>query len=327
MTASSPSVDRPAFRFRFHREYALLLLFLVVAVGLSLTVPFFLTPRNLLVMLRTQAPMGILAVGLTLVILTGGIDLSVGSIVALAAVSMGRAWQVTGSGPVAILTGLAVGAACGALNGLLVTRGRVPALIVTLATLSVFRGLAFALWDRNAVWKFPPEILLWSSGDVAGLPAPLWFVTLLFVGTGIYLARTRGGRAIYALGANGAAAQIAGVPVGKIKFRLYLVSGLLAGLVGVLYSAYNNSVKPDMGTGDELIAITMVVLGGTSVVGGEGSMAGTALGFLTLIFIQNGLLLGSSVFHVTPEIHGVVVAVLLIGALLLDAASRRKRLG
>jgi ribose/xylose/arabinose/galactoside ABC-type transport system permease subunit len=328
MTVPSSATPTPAAVKRraginVRREYGLLLLFIVVTLALSFGVEYFATPKNLLRVLRDQAPLGVLAVGMTLVILTGGIDLSVGSITALSAVAMGLAWKSTGSPLAALLAAFAVGAACGAINGLLIAAGRVPALIVTLATLSVFRGLAYALGGSTTVGSFSPPILSWSRDDVLGLPVPLWIAAVLFLGTGIYLARTDGGRAIYAVGANAAAARLSGVPVNPLKFRLYVASGLLAGLAAVFYAARNNSVKADIGVEYELLAITMVVLGGTSVSGGEGSMAGTALGFLTLVFIQNGITLKD----LPPELHGLGVAFLLIGALLLDAGFRRRARG
>jgi ribose/xylose/arabinose/galactoside ABC-type transport system permease subunit len=312
-----PMSSKP--RFRMRREYGLLLLFIGVMLLLSTSVEFFFTQRNLLLVLRDQAHLGVLAVGMTYVILTGGIDLSVGSMTALSAVAMGLVWQKTGSGPAALAAALAVGALCGACNGLLVSRGRVPALIVTLATLSVFRGLAFAIGGSESIGGFPPGVLAWSRADFLGLPVPLWLIAGLLLGGAIYLGRTDGGRAIYAVGSNAAAAALSGVPVSLLKLRVYLCSGLLAGLAAILYAARNDSVKADVGMEYELLAITMVVLGGTSVSGGEGSMAGTALAFLTLIFIQRGITL----MQWPGEYHGVVVAALLISALLLDASFRR----
>lgn len=316
--AAAPAPASP--RFRLRREHGLLLLFVLVMLALSFGVEYFFTPKNLLRVLRDQAPMGVLATGMTLVILTGGIDLSVGSITALAAVALGAAWKLTGSGPLALAAALGVGAGCGAVNGLLVSAGRVPALIVTLATLSVYRGLAFALGGSLTVGRFPPMVLAWSRHDLVGLPVPLWILAGLFAGVGVYLARTGGGRAIYAVGENAAAARLSGVPVDLLKLRIYTFSGLLAGVAAILYAARNDSVRADIGSEYELLAITMVVLGGTSVSGGEGSMAGTALGFLTLVFIQNGMALK----QMPAEYHGVVVAGLLIGALLLDAGFRRR---
>lgn len=354
MSAAVPSaLDAPP-RFRLRREHGLLLLFVLVTCTLSLGVDYFSTPANLLRALKDQSHLGLLAIGMTLVILTGGIDLSVGSIVALSAVSLGLAWKLTGSAPLALLAAVGVGAACGACNGLLVSAGKVPPLIVTLATLSVFRGLAFAVGGSNSVGGFPPLILGWSrssflwppipylariqgtlhtGAEVLGIPTPLWLLGILFLGVGLYLSRTCGGRALYATGANAAAARLSGVPVKWVQFRVYLASGLLAGLAAILYAARNDTLRADIGSGYELRAITMVVFGGCSVVGGEGNLTGTLLGFLTLVFIDNGMNLlrevsiGSFHLAVGSEFQGLVVAALLLGALLMDAGFRRRALG
>jgi rhamnose transport system permease protein len=311
-------------RFRLHKEYGLVLFCVLVFTLLAVTVEYFATPGNILLVLRRQAALAVLSTGMTLVILTGGIDLSVGSIAALSAMAMGHAWARTQSPLAAGLAALGTGALCGACNGALVSLGRVPPLIVTLATLSVFRGLAYAFWDRDARWRFGEQLLAISRNDMIGLPVPFWIAAGLLMGTGVYLAATPGGRAIYAIGANAAAAQLSGIPVRAIKFRLYTLNGLLAGLVALMYGARDNSVKPDLGTGDELAAITVVVLGGISVIGGEGSMAGTALAFLILVFIKNGLDLGRGKFNLPREIDETIIAILLVAALLVDAALRHR---
>jgi len=309
-------------RLKLRREYGLLLLWLLVVADIARGLPPDAFAQNFWRVMRDQAHLGVLSVGMTMVILTGGIDLSVGSIVALSGVSMGLAWKATGNPAAALAAALAVGAAAGTVNGLLVSRGRVPPLIVTLATLSVFRGLAYALGGSTSTGRFGPEVLSWSRNDLLGLPAPFVLTLVLMLGAGIYLARTRGGRAIYAVGANAPAARLAGVPVDLLKLRVYLVSGLLAGLAAVLYAAKNDSVRADIGAEYELLAITIVVLGGTSVSGGEGSLPGTALGYLTLVFLQNDMALR----RLPGEYHGLATAVLLIGALLLDAGFRRRLL-
>lgn len=320
MSAAAPSLSKPRFRFQLRREYGLLVLWLLIMADISRSLPSDVLAENFWRVMRDQAHLGVLAVGMTLVILTGGIDLSVGSIVALAGVSLGVCWKLTGSPYMALGAALGVGAFCGAMNGVLVAKGRVPPLIVTLATLSVFRGAAYAVGGSTTTGKFSPLILSWSRNDFLGLPAPFVLTLALFIAVGIYLARTDGGRAVYAVGANAAAARLSGVPVQAVKFRLYLISGLLAALAAVLYAAKNDSVRADIGAEYELMAITIVVLGGTSVSGGEGSMAGTALGFLTLVFLQNDMALR----RLPGEYHGLAVAVLLIGALLLDAGFRKR---
>jgi rhamnose transport system permease protein len=287
---------------------------------LSTTVEYFLTPENLLLVLRDQAPVGLLAMGMTLIILTGGIDLSVGSTTALAAMGLGLAWEGTRSAWAAAGAALAVGGCCGALNGWIVSTGRVPPLIVTLATLSVFRGGAFLVGKSSGMGQFSPALLNLSRGDLVGVPIPFCLLVAATAVIGVYLARTDGGRAIYAVGSNREAARLSGVPVGAILFRLYLLNGLFAGLAAILYAARNDRVKPDMGSEYELLAITMTVLGGTSVSGGTGGVVGTALGFSTLVFLQRGITLRG----LPAELHGLVVAALLIGALFLDTRLQRR---
>ncbi len=311
---------------RLRREHGLLLLFIVVTVGLSLGVPNFATSENLFKLIRSQAHLAVLAAGMTLVILIGGIDLSVGSIVALAGVMMGLVWKATGNGPLTVCTALGVGAACGMGNGALVSMGRMPPLIVTLATLSVYRGLAFAFGRSDTFKQFPEMILSLNRTNLLGLPTPAWIIAAIFAGLALYLTRTRGGRAVYAVGLNAAASRLSGVPVHALRLRVYATSGLLAGLAALLYAAGSDSTRADIGSEYELQAITIVVLGGTSVAGGEGSIAGTVLGFLTLVFIQKGMQLSRlpSGAPFPSELHSVVVAVLLIGALLLDGYVRRR---
>ena len=306
------------------RELGLLILFVGVTAFLWSRAPGFGTTENLRNVVRDQGYLAILATAMTLVILTGGIDLSAGSSVALSAVALGLAWRQTGSWPAAILAGLAAGTVCGAVNGALVAFGRMPPLIVTLATLSVYRGLAFAFGGSDTIKGFPQEILSWSRYDLLGLPAPLWLTAGLFLGAGTYLSRTAGGRAIYAVGANAAASRLSGIAVQRLRLKLYTFSGLMAGLAAILYAARNDSVRADIGVEYELNAITVVVLGGTSVAGGVGTMLGTALGYFLLIFLQNGLNLMGPSLGLPREFHGVVVAVLLIGALLMDAGFARK---
>ncbi|MBM3458777.1 MAG: ABC transporter permease [Armatimonadetes bacterium] len=306
-------MKQPGFRLR--REHGLLVLLLGTMLLLSTTVEYFLTPQNLLLVLRDQAHLGILAAGMTLVILTGGIDLSVGSATALAGMALGLAWQGTHSLVAALLAALGVGLGAGAVNGALVTGGRIPPLIVTLATLSMYRGAAYALGGSAGIGGFPAGLLAWSRADWLGFPAPAWLALTIWVTVGLFLARTPGGRALYALGAAPAAARLSGLPVSRLLVGVYALNGLLAGAAAIIYAARNNSVKPDIGLDYELLVITMVVLGGVRVTGGEGTVAGTVLGFLTLTAIQRGITLRG----LPAELHGLVVAGLLVGALWLDS--------
>jgi ribose/xylose/arabinose/galactoside ABC-type transport system permease subunit len=295
----------------------LLTLCLGVLIYFATSTTGFASWANLQTLLRDQPMMAILGLGMTVVILVRGIDLSIGSIEALSAVTMGVVWSHTHSGPAALAAALVTGAACGAINGVLIARWGMPPLIVTLATLSVFRGLAYAVGGSEPVENFPIAVMSLSY-DFLGLPVPFWIALAILIGGVIYLGFTQGGRRIYALGLNPDAARLSGVQVQRMLLGVYLVNGLLCGLVAILYAARNNSVQANAGLGHELLAITYVVLGGTSVAGGSGTVTGTALAFLILVGLTDGLTLRG----VPQAVQNVVVAGVLVAVLLLDAFRR-----
>jgi len=307
---------------RATREILLALLLAVTVATLSLRVEGFRSALNVTQLISDRLHIGMLAVGMTFVILTAGIDLSVGAIVALSGMAFAFAWQRFHCGiGVAALVGLATGAAAGAVNGALIAIARIPALIVTLATLSVYRGIAEGVGGSTSIHGFPESFQRFGE-KLLGLPLPAWALLALFVGGGVYLARTKGGRAIYAIGANEGAARLSGIPVRAIRWRLYTFSGLLAGLAALTYAAINNTFKADVGRGYELDAITIVVLGGTSVAGGEGTMSGTALALALLAAGLNGM----DLWGVSRERQAVLVALVLVLSLWIDGRLRRARM-
>jgi len=303
------------------REAALLVLIGAALVGLSPLSPQFLVPANLLEMSRNGVEVGLLALGMTLVILTGGIDLSVGSIMGLAAVTLGMSWRYGGL-PIEAAAGvaLAVGLGAGLLNGLLMVLlrergGAAPALIVTLATLAVYRGLAYGVSRSRDVHGFPDSFAMLGQGSVLGiLPAPTLLWLLLAALLALVLERTSLGRGVRALGANEAAARLSGLPVDGIRFFVYGLSGLLAGLAAVVYVSRVSTAKADTGLGYELAAITVVVLGGTRLTGGQGSLLGTALGLALIHIVQYGLTLAG----LKSDRQAVILSALLIAAVWLD---------
>lgn len=309
-------------RLRSTRELLLAIIVVAVVATLGLTTPGFLSARNLTLLANDRVHIGILAVGMTLVILTAGIDLSVGSTVALSGMAFGLAWQRThGNLAGALAAGLLVGLLAGAINGALVAGARVPALIVTLATLSVYRGLAQGVAGGASVSGFAPGFVELAQRRFLALPLPAWGLLVLFLVTGVFLARAEGGRQLYALGANSGAARLAGVPVARISFLVYLFSGLMAALAALTYAALNDTIKADVGKGYELDAITIAVLGGTGVAGGEGSMVGTALALVLVSVGLNGMDL-----HAIPrERQSMVVAGVLVLSLWIDSRLRRFR--
>jgi rhamnose transport system permease protein len=307
------------------REGALVLLLGVAVLVLAPLSPQFLVPANMLEMSRHAIEVGLLALGMTLVILTGGIDLSVGSTMGLAAVTLGMLWREGGL-PIGLAASaaMAVGLVAGVLNGVLLIllreRGRgesaaAPALIVTLSTMAVYRGLAYGISGSEDVHGFPDTFAMLGQGSVLGwVPAPsvLWLVLACVLA--LFLGRTSGGRALRAMGANEAAARLAGVPVNRMRILVYGLSGLLAGLAAVIYVSRVATAKADAGLGYELAAITVVVLGGTRLTGGEGGLLGTALGLALTQVVQYGLTLAG----LKSDRQVVVLGCLLIGAVWLD---------
>jgi rhamnose transport system permease protein len=273
----------------------------------------FLTAGNAAEVARTCVETGLLSLALTAVILTGGIDLSVGSLLGLAAVSMGAAWRDLGL-PIAAAVFVAplVGALGGALNAVLVARLGIPPLIVTLGTYSLFRGLAegYTAGVRNYT-DFPAGFLFLGQGRLTGLPAqlPLLLVAGLFFW--LLLHRSPVGRGLRAIGFSPEGALHAGIPVRRRLALVYALSGLMAGLAALVYAARLGQAKADAGTGFELYAITAVVLGGTSIFGGRGSVHGTLLGLAALALLQNGLRLAD----LPAELAGILTGVLLIAAI------------
>jgi rhamnose transport system substrate-binding protein len=291
-----------------------------LALGLVLEIALFsiigwnfFTAGNAGEIVRASAEIGLLALALTPVILTGGIDLSVGSLLGLCAVVLGVTWREAGwPMPLAVAAAVAAGAAGGGLNALLVARLDIPPLIVTLGTYSLFRGVAEGVTAGVKNYSdFPPSFLFVGQGRIGAFPSQL--VVLVAAGAGFWLMvhRMAAGRTLRAIGFSPEGARYAGVPVRRRLGIVYLLSGLCAGLAAVLYVARLGQAKADAGTGFELMAITAVILGGTSIFGGRGSVGGTLLGLATLAVLQNGLRLAD----LPAELAGVVTAALLLAAL------------
>ena len=286
--------------------------------------PNFATTGNFFEITRLSVELGLLAIALTPVIVTGGIDLSVGAMMGLAAVFFGAACRDWGLHPAAAaVIAFAVGGAGGTLNAVLVARLKIPPLIVTLGTFSLFRGIAEGITQAAVNYSgFPPGFLFLGQGYLWGvIPAQLPIFLLVFAAYVVLLHRSVIGRALYTIGFSPAGARYAGIPVARRVGLVYVLSGLVSSLAAVIYVAHLGQARSDAGNGYELDAITAVVLGGTSVFGGRGTLWGTLFGLFSLSVLRNGLRLAA----LPSEFAGVLTGVLLLATIAIDVYSRRAR--
>jgi rhamnose transport system permease protein len=303
-------------RFAFLRSWeALLIVLLLVAIviGSSLS-PYFFTGFNVSSLTRDLMEKAIMALSMTLIIITGEIDLSVASVLGLASVVLGATWQAGVPLWLGIILVLLLGAVAGLVNGLLVTRLGLPSLVVTLGTLGLYRGLAYVVLGDQAVSNFPVAFTNFGFGSVPGTLIPWPFVVfallaLLFIGV-LHLSWI--GRQIYAIGNNKEAARFAGIRVARVKLLLFMVSGLLAALAGVIFTARFSSARPDNALGFELDVVTIVLLGGVNIFGGKGTLLGVILSLFIIGAVRNSLGLVS----ISGDIQNIVVGVLLIFSVL-----------
>jgi rhamnose transport system substrate-binding protein len=302
-------------------EWVLLVVLAAETIFFSLVAPNFFTLGNFFEMTRFSVELGLLAVALTPVIVAGGIDLSVGSMMGLAAVTFGASYQVLHL-PLPLAAGCAVlaGLAGGALNALLIARLKLPALIVTLGTFSLFRGVAEGMTQGAVNYTgFPSGFLFLGQGYLGGLvPAQLPLFVLIVAAYVVLLHRSVVGRALYAIGFTAQGARYAAIPVARRVALVYVLSGLIASVAAVIYVAHLGQARSDAGRGYELDAITAVVLGGTSVFGGRGTIGGTLLGLCALTVLQTGLHLAAW----PSELTGVLTGVLLLATIAIDRHSR-----
>lgn len=295
---------------------------IVLCLFLSFATDKFMTVRNLLNVLDQTTVLGIMAVGMTTVILIGGIDLAVGSALALAMMVMGYVANVHGFPlGVGILAALGVAAASGAVSGLLITIFRVPAFIATLAMMSAARGLANMITDGQQIVGFPSWFSLLAFTRLGGfLTVPVAMMIVVFAVGWLYLHYTTGGRSLYAIGGNPEVARLAGINVKLYTLGVYVVSGLLAGLAGIVLAMRLDSVQPTAGVGYELDTIAAVVIGGTSLTGGKGGIFGTLVGVLIIGVLRNGL----NLLGVSPFTQAVVIGVVIALAVAAETFKKTK---
>ena len=306
-------------------EYGIILAFIVLVIALSFASPFFLRPKNIINVFRQTSVNALLALGMTFVILTGGIDLSVGSVLAFGGiVSASLASDAMGGSIqhplVAASAGLLGGLVLGAMNGLFVAKWRMPAFVVTLGMLSMARGFTFIYSDGMPVPRIDEGFLVFGQGMFLGVPFPVIITAIVFAVSWIVLYKTRYGRYVYAVGGNEKSAKISGVNTRWIIFTVYVISGALSALGGIILTARTTAGLPQAGQAYELDAIAAVVIGGTSLSGGQGSLVGTLIGALLIGVINNGLdLLGVSSYF-----QQVIKGAIIIGAVLLDSFRKKQ---
>jgi ribose/xylose/arabinose/galactoside ABC-type transport system permease subunit len=296
------------------KKYGIFLGFLAIVIVLSLLSPAFLTFRNLANIVRQTSIHGIMAVGMTFVILTAGIDLSVGSMLALAGVLCAsfehQGWPL----PLVVAATLLVGSLLGLLNGLVITKGKVTPFVVTLGMMSIARGAAHLFTGAQPISGFSAEFRFLGAGEVLGVPTPILLFLLSVVAAAALLGRTRWGRYLYAIGGNPRAARLSGIPVDRCTTLAYVVCGLTAAASAIVLTGRLNAAESIAGAGYELDVIASVVIGGTSLAGGRGGVWGTLLGALLIGTINNGM----NLLQISAYFQLVVKGLIIVGAVLLD---------
>jgi len=309
-------------RLLIRHEIILLGILIVALIGLGFANDRFLTVDNLLNQGRLMTEIGLIALPMTFVIITGGIDLSVGAIVGLCAILLGYSWKWFHFPlPLAVVFALAVGALAGFLNGLVITRLKAPPLIVTIATLALYRGLAEGISQARSVRGYPDWFYFLGQGEFLGAPAQLWTLGAAIVIAGVALDRTSFGRALYATGANETAARFSALAVDRDKLIVYTLSGLMSGLSAFVLVSRVTTTRSDMGLGYELDVIAAVVLGGASIFGGSGTIWGTVIGLVMIQLLKNGLALTG----VKGDATIMVIGVVLIASVLIASSLERRR--
>ncbi|TGV15499.1 ABC transporter permease [Mesorhizobium sp. M8A.F.Ca.ET.173.01.1.1] len=317
-------LDKPLSSAIFSWEALLVVVAIAIFAINSFASPYFLDPYSLSDLTFNFTEKGLIAFAMALLIISGEIDLSVAAIIALASTMMGMAVHAGAGTPVLVLIGIVVGLGCGAFNGLLVTRLGLPSIVVTIGTMSLFRGIAFIILGDQAYKGYPESFAFFGQGYV-------WWVVsfelvLFLIAAVVYwflLHRTSFGRRVFAIGNNPVAAQFSGVRVGRIKFILFCLTGLMSGIASVLITSRLGSTRPSIAQGYELEVITMVVLGGVSILGGAGSIAGVVLA----AFIMGLVTFGLGLLNVPGIVMSIFIGLLLIIVIALPIVWRRLRGG
>ncbi|CAH0536093.1 ribose ABC transporter permease [Vibrio marisflavi] len=318
MSKSAELGERKLFSKEWLIEQKSLIALLLLIVVVSFLNPNFFTVDNILNILRQTSVNAIIAVGMTLVILTAGIDLSVGSVLALCGAFAASLIAIEVPVLIAVPTALLAGAALGAISGVIIAKGKVQAFIATLVTMTLLRGVTMVFTEGRPIstgFTATADSFAWfGTGYALGIPVPVWLMVIVFAAAWYLLNHTRFGRYVYALGGNESATRLSGINVDRVKIGVYAICGLLAALAGIIVTSRLSSAQPTAGTGYELDAIAAVVLGGTSLMGGKGRIMGTLIGALIIGFLNNAL----NLLDVSSYYQMIAKAVVILLAVLVD---------
>lgn len=304
------------------RKYGILLIFIAMCIVMSMLSPAFLKVRNLTIVVRQISIIAVVAMGVTMVIITGGIDLASGSVIALVSVMTAKfAHPNTYPVFVPVFVGLAIGALTGFISGTIVAKGKIPPFIATLGMMTAARGAALLISDGKPIGDFSKEFEYIGGGHFIGIPVPILILIGVIIISHILLSSTKFGKYIYAIGGNENAAVVSGVNVDKYKILLFTYAGLLSALAGIIMTSRISSGQPGAGQGFELDAIASAVIGGTSLNGGIGTIPGTIIGALIIGVLNNGFdLLG-----INPYWQPIVKGAIIVGAVLIDERKNRSK--
>ncbi|MGL5244119.1 MAG: ABC transporter permease [Sarcina sp.] len=301
-------------------KYKSLIGLILLCIVITCVTPSFLTLANITNVFTQVSVNAIIAVGMTFVILTGGIDLSVGSTLAISGALAASIIKSTNSITLAVIVAAITGIVVGLINGLLISKGKLQAFIATLATMTIFRGVTLVFTNGTPISRLPEAFMKIGNGKVGFIPVPV-IITIVVFGVAAYvLSQTRLGRYVYALGGNEDSARLSGINTDKIKTLVYVISGFASAIAGVIITSRIGSASPNAGVGFELDAIAAVVIGGTSLAGGEGRISGTLIGALIIGVLNNGL----NLMNVSPFYQSIVKGLVILIAVLLDKKSRKK---
>ena len=293
---------------------------ILLVVVLSILSPHFMTQTNIFNVLRQVSIIAIVSIGMTYVIIAGGIDLSVGSVAGLCGVTVAILIKSGINMFLAVIMGLIIGATCGAINGFLITsRIKMPPVIATLALMAVARGVTLVISGGIPIYGLPKIFGYIAGGYVFNIPIPVIILILMYIIAYTHLTYSKEGVYYYAVGGNAEASRLAGVPVNWIKTKTYIITGTLSAIAGVILASRMVSIEPLAGTGFEMDAIAAVVIGGTNMYGGEGSILGTFIGALIIAVLRNG----SNLLDVSPYWQQILIGLVIAGTLSLNALRRR----